>query len=180
MRPEDVRFCPVCGARMDSTEEKRPLRVCTGCGRVHHLDPKVGVGVVVRDEAGRLLLVLRGEEPMRGSWALPAGFVNAGEDPRVAAARETREETGLEVRVGAVIDVYPGERSDHGGASFFLAFAAEVVGGRLQAEDDALDARFFGPDELPDVAFPSTLAALGQLSTPDLIQGSAKHARNPD
>jgi len=49
---------------------------------VHHRDPKVGVGVVVHDEAGRLLLVRRAVDPGRGRWALPAGFVDAGEDPR--------------------------------------------------------------------------------------------------
>lgn len=127
---------------------------------MHHLNPKVGVGVVVRDDDSRLLLVRRGVEPMLGRWALPAGFVDAGEDPRAAAARETREETGLHVRVRAVIDVYPADSfGGPDGASFFIAFAADVLGGTLQAADDAVDASFFGPDELPVLAFPSTLAA---------------------
>ena len=133
-------------------EGPRPVPTCTACGRLHHLDPKVGVGAVVRDDAGRLLLVQRGVPPGKGLWALPAGYVDAGEDPREAAAREVREETGLEVVCGAVVDVYPGG----GGASFFLAFEARLLGGRLAAADDALDAGFFALDALPELAFAST------------------------
>ena len=144
-------WCSACAAALD-TSGRHP--VCTGCGRVHHRDPKVGVGVVALDEQGRLLLVRRGVGPGKGLWALPAGFVDAGEDPRAAAARETLEETGLVVEVGRVIDVYP--TGSTRGASFFLAFQARVVGGVLAAADDALDARFFGAHELPELAFSST------------------------
>lgn len=144
-------FCTACAARLD-TSGQHP--VCTGCGRTHFRDPKVGVGVVVHDEQGRLLLVQRSVGPGRGLWALPAGFVDADEDPRRAAAREAFEETGLRVEVGAVVDVYP--TPGPGGASFFLAFEARVVAGTLAAADDALDAGFFGPDELPELAFEST------------------------
>ena len=149
-----MAFCTACAAPLD-TSGRHP--VCTGCGRTHFRDPKVGVGVVVHDDHGRLLLVQRSVGPGKGRWALPAGFVDADEDPRVAAAREAREETGLEVVVGAVVDVYP--TPGRGGASFFLAFEATVVSGTLAAADDALDAGFFGPDELPELAFPSTLDA---------------------
>jgi len=158
---DDVRFCPACAAPLDRSGR---APVCTACGRVHHRDPKVGVGVVVRDSQGRLLLVRRGNAPGMGRWALPAGFVDAGEDPRAAAARETLEETGLVVRPGRVVDVYPG-RTD-GGASFFLAFEAELVGGALAAGDDAAEVGFFGPQELPDLAFASTHAAVTALGAP--------------
>ncbi len=149
-----MAFCSACATPLD-TSGRHP--VCTGCGRTHFRDPKVGVGVVVHDERGRLLLVQRSVGPGKGLWALPAGFVDADEDPRAAAAREAREETGLEVAVGAVVDVYP--TPGRGGASFFLAFEATVGGGTLGAADDASDAGFFGADELPELAFPSTLDA---------------------
>ena len=158
-------FCSACAAPLDGTG-RHP--VCTGCGRTHHRDPKVGVGVVVVEQ-GRLLLVRRGVPPGKGLWALPAGYVDAGEDPRAAAAREALEETGLQVDVGAVVDFYAGGlmTDGHRGASFFLAFEARRTGGRLQAADDALDAGFFGPDELPELAFDSTRdAAARVLSRP--------------
>ncbi len=159
LRPEDVRFCLSCGGRMHVTVGGRPVARCSACGRRHHLDPKVGVGALVCDGAGRLLLVQRAIPPGKGRWALPAGYVDADEDPRAAAAREVREETGLEVVCGAVVDVYPGG----GGASFFLAFLARLTGGVLAAADDALDAGFFALDDLPELAFESTRDAARRL-----------------
>ena len=154
----EARFCTACAGLLDSTG-RHP--VCTACGRVQHRDPKVGVGVVVMDQAGRLLLVRRGVSPGKGLWALPAGFVDAGEDPRAAAAREALEETGLQVEVGQVIDVYPGSGGQ--GASFFIAFQARVVGGRLQAADDAVDAGFFAATDFPELAFASTQDAAAKV-----------------
>ena len=153
---DDARFCSACGGPLDGAT---PHPACTACGRTAFRDPKVGVGAVVLDRAGRLLLVRRGVDPQRGRWALPAGFVDAGEDPRAAAAREVREETGLDVEVGDVVDVYAGSAATGGGASFFIAFRARVVGGALEAGDDAEDAAFFAQDGLPDLAFASTAAA---------------------
>jgi 8-oxo-dGTP diphosphatase len=160
LAPERARFCPACGGELTRSPGPRAHATCTRCGREHWADPKVGVGAVVHDGAGRLLLVRRAVEPGLGRWALPAGYVDAGEDPRDAAAREVHEETGLVVQVGAVVDVYPGAE---GGASFFLAFRGEVVGGALAAGDDAAEARFFSADELPPLAFASTEAAVRAL-----------------
>jgi ADP-ribose pyrophosphatase YjhB (NUDIX family) len=154
-----IRFCVACGGPLSQRTEPRTPQRCETCGRLHFRDPKVGVGVVVHDEAGRLLLVRRGVDPAKGKWALPAGFVDAGEDPRDAAKREALEETGLEVVVGKVIDVYPGEPGS--GVTFFLSFSAELVGGHLQAGDDATEVGFFGSDELPELAFSSTTSAAG-------------------
>lgn len=170
MRPPT--YCTRCAGTLDHSG-RHP--VCTSCGRTHHRDPKVGVGVVVVQD-DRLLLVRRGVDPGKGLWALPAGYVDAGEDPREAAAREAQEETGLEVAVGAVLDVYPSAAvtdGGHGGASFFLAFLATVVGGELAAADDALDAGFFGADDLPSLAFPSTQDAVRRALSP----GSGPAAR---
>jgi ADP-ribose pyrophosphatase YjhB (NUDIX family) len=155
-----ARFCPQCGGSLAAPAGPRIPQRCSHCGRLHFRDPKVGVGVVVHDERGRLLLVRRGVEPEAGKWALPAGFVDAGEDPREAARREAREETGLDVVVGSVIDVYPGEPGS--GVSFFLSFRAEVAGGSLVAGDDATEVGFFDRDDLPDVAFASTFDAASQ------------------
>lgn len=157
-----MEYCSACGGRLEHSG-RHP--VCTACGRTHHRDPKVGVGVVAVQD-GRLLLVRRGVEPGKGLWALPAGYVDAGEDPREAAAREAYEETGLRVEVGRVLDVYPSAvTGGHRGASFFLAFEAQVVGGELAAADDALDAGFFAVDALPELAFESTRDAVARMLT---------------
>src|SRR5687768_10313657 len=96
------RFCPVCGAPLAARLLKagEPERlVCTGCGFVFYLDPKLAVGTIIRDERARVVLVKRAIEPGYGKWVFPGGYVDRGEEVPAAAVREAREETGLEVRL---------------------------------------------------------------------------------
>jgi ADP-ribose pyrophosphatase YjhB (NUDIX family) len=112
-------------------------------------DPKVATGVVVsRDE--EILLVLRDHEPAYGRWSFPSGFVDAGEIVEQAAAREVREEAGLEVAIDDLLGVY----SESGNQVIFVAYAGHVTGGTLAPGEEASDARFFHPDELPPLPFP--------------------------
>jgi len=160
--PDWFAFCPRCGSPMRTQRvADKPRRVCPSCRYVYFTDPKVGVGVAVV-ENGRLLLVKRAMNPERGKWSLPAGFVDQGEDPKETAAREALEETGLIVQIEGVLDVFhnpPGA----GGASVFILYRAQVIGGRLLAGDDAADAGFFALDQLPELAFTSTKAAVARL-----------------
>jgi ADP-ribose pyrophosphatase YjhB (NUDIX family) len=135
----------------------RPRRACTNCDFVHFTDPKVGVGVLVM-EAGKLLLVQRIMKPGIGKWSIPAGYLDYGEDPQETAVREVLEETNLEVEITGLVDVYYNpDTATEGGASIFILYNAKLIGGELKAGDDAKAARFFGPLELPELAFTSTL-----------------------
>jgi 8-oxo-dGTP diphosphatase len=99
------------------------------------------VGALVRDEAGRLLLVQRRNAPGAGLWSLPGGRVEVGESDASALAREVAEETGLTVEVGALVGEVVREGPD--GAMFAIRdYACTVRGGRLGAADDATDARW--------------------------------------
>jgi 8-oxo-dGTP diphosphatase len=100
-------------------------------------------GAVVRDDAGRLLLVRRGHDPGRGTWSLPGGRIEPGESAAGAAAREVREETGLDVAVGELLQTVelPGGYRVHD-------FAATVIGGELSAGDDADDVRWCTADDV--------------------------------
>jgi len=105
------------------------------------------------------LLVRRVNEPFRGRWTLPAGFVDAGEDPARAAERECLEETGLKVRAGAVLDVLASGDQPHG-ADFLIVYEAELLSGELAAGDDADQAGWFERTKLPPLAFNSTASIL--------------------
>lgn len=119
------------------------------------------VGGLAYDAAGRLLLVLRADDPGRGRWSVPGGRVEAGEDDAAAVTREMREETGLAVKPGRLIGrVVRGPYA-------IADYACAVVGGTLRAGDDALDARWCSAADL--AALPlvdglvETLATWGAL-----------------
>ncbi len=151
----EIKFCARCGHPVEHREIYGRVRpVCPQCQRVHFIDPKVAAALVIERE-GKLLLIQRGNDPERGKWAFPAGFVDGGEDPARAAEREGLEETGLLVRVTGVLDVFARE-ADNEGADMLIVYRAEVTGGELRPGDDADHAGFFGPGEFPELAFPST------------------------
>jgi 8-oxo-dGTP diphosphatase len=158
---EDIEFCPACGARVELREAFGRVRpVCPSCGRVHFQDPKVAAAALVESE-GKVLLVRRVNVPEQGKWTLPAGFVDFDEDPRSAVARECEEETGLTVRVTDLVDVIYGQEHPRG-ASIVIVYRAEITEGDLQAHDDADAVGFFGPDELPPLAFRATRSVIDQ------------------
>jgi ADP-ribose pyrophosphatase YjhB (NUDIX family) len=90
---------------------------------------------------------------------MPAGFVDAGEDPVAAGVRECREETGLIVRITTLIDVHFA-KSHPGGADIVIVYKAVVEGGSLKAGDDAAEVGFFPPDALPPLGFSVTKKVL--------------------
>jgi 8-oxo-dGTP diphosphatase len=107
--------------------------------------PIVGVGAVVID-AGRVLLVRRGNEPLKGEWSLPGGAVELGETLEGALVREIREETGLHIEVGPVVEVLDRVRRDSDGRIEYhyviVDYVCRVRGGQLAAGTDAEDVRW--------------------------------------
>ncbi len=153
-----VNFCQVCGTAMiDQHAHGRLRRVCPDCGFIHFADPKVAVVVFIEQDK-RVLLVRRSMDPARGKWALPAGYVDDGEDPQAAAMREVREETGLTVEITQLVGVEGGpDQSEGSGASIVILYTARVISGEAHPLDDA-DAIcwYAAADPLPDIAFEST------------------------
>ncbi len=154
-----IKFCPRCAAAVEQINKFDMVRpVCPQCGWIYFQDPKVAAAVLVEKD-GRVLLVRRINEPFRGMWTLPAGFINGGEDPAEAAARECLEETGLHVRITRVQDVIAGKEHERG-ADFIIIYHAEVIGGVLHAADDADAAEWFAQNALPPLAFRATQQVL--------------------
>lgn len=161
MAQDEVNFCPRCGKTLTHAQRYGKMRpVCPACGWVYFHDPKVAAAVLVEQD-GRVLLVRRINEPFRGLWTLPAGFVDAGEDPARAAERECLEETGLSVRVARVLDVVAG-REHARGADIVIIYGAEVLSGELHPGDDADRVAWFDRSDLPPLAFQATRTVLGK------------------
>ena len=102
--------------------------------------PVLGVGALIFNR-GKILLVERGKEPLKGYWSLPGGALETGETLEEGIIREVREETGLEVRPVRVIEIFERIMRDARGAAEYhyvlIDYICRVTGGSLRAADDA-------------------------------------------
>jgi ADP-ribose pyrophosphatase YjhB (NUDIX family) len=155
------RFCPRCGGVLERrllkpNEPERP--VCTRCGFVFYIDPKIAVGTIIDAGGGALVLVRRAIEPGYGKWVFPGGYVDRGEPLTTAAVREAREECGLDVRLDGLVNIY----SYPGRAPVIVVYAATAIGGALGVDEECLETRPFEPQAIPwdELAFRSTQEGL--------------------
>jgi 8-oxo-dGTP diphosphatase len=160
---DQFRFCPVCGSPLEPRVLKigEPMRlVCTSsaCGFVFYLDPKVAVGTIIGMPDGRIVLVKRAIEPGHGLWVFPGGYVDRGEDVRLAAVREAREEAGIEIRLDGLVGIY----SYAGSTPVVIVYRATWTRGNLAVDDENSEIRLFTAADLPwnELAFRSTREAL--------------------
>jgi 8-oxo-dGTP diphosphatase len=151
------QFCPRCGGHLERrllkpTEPER--LVCTRCGFVFYLDPKIAVGTIISTESGGLVLVRRAIDPGYGKWVFPGGYVDRGETLTSAAIREAREECGLDVRLEGLVNIY----SYAGRAPVIVVYAATALGGELCIDDECLEFALFEAGTIPwdHLAFRST------------------------
>jgi 8-oxo-dGTP diphosphatase len=150
-----IKFCPHCGIALTEQPHSGKLRpVCPDCDWVYFPDPKVAVAVLIK-KGDEVLFVQRRFDPQKGHWTLPSGFIDAGEDPKVAAQRECREETGLVIQDLHLLDIIYGQEHPRG-ASIIIIYQAQVQSGELKPGDDAMQAAYFQINNLPPLAFAST------------------------
>lgn len=144
-----MKHCLECGRVLVEAEvEGKPRLRCPSCGWVLWEDPKVAVAAIVTRN-GKVLLGRRGAGPGKGRWSFPAGFVDRGEKLEDAAEREVREETGLRVVLGPLFAL----RSETGDPVVLAVYPAEVVGGMPAPCDEMTELRWFGREEIPEMAF---------------------------
>jgi 8-oxo-dGTP diphosphatase len=157
-----ILYCPHCRtALIKQIHSNRMRPTCPVCGWVFFPDPKVAVAVVIKKN-DQILLVQRMFNPKKGYWTLPSGFVDAGEDPKLAAERECLEETDLVISNLQLVDVIFSQEHPRG-ASILIIYQANVESGVLRAGDDANQAAYFDVHNLPPLAFISTRQILESL-----------------
>jgi len=119
---------------------------------MEYRSPKLTVDGVIIDK-NRILLVKRGNEPFKGKWSLPGGFVEYGETVENAVVREILEETNLSSDVKELIGVYSDPGRDPRGHTITIAFLLNIKKGEVKSGDDAADAKFFELKQLPALSF---------------------------
>jgi ADP-ribose pyrophosphatase YjhB (NUDIX family) len=157
---EWAKFCPRCGCALEERyleAEQHKRKICTGCGFIFYLNPKVVAGAVPRQQ-DRIWLARRNIEPSSGNWTFPAGYVDLGESVPEAAIRETREETLLDIRLDSLLNVY----SYANVGIVLVVYCATVIGGVAGTTPESREVRDFRLEDIPwtSLAFQSTRDAL--------------------
>ncbi len=171
------KYCPHCATPLKKRKKggrERPW--CPSCGFVQYLNPTVGVAVVVL-EGDRILLGKRAPEVSYGGmWCIPCGHLEWDEEVREAAAREFREETGLEVNFTGVVAVHSNFHNPRQ-HTVGIWFKGEVVEGELKPDDDLVELGFFPLDNPPEpLAFPTDRLVIEELKK---RKGAPKVSTNP-
>ena len=146
------KFCPRCGTELaPKLTGGRERAACPNCGHTAFGRFSLGVGGLVM-HAGRVLFVQRGENPGRGRWTIPGGFVEENETPDAAVVREVREETGLATQVYSLLAIRNTLRDDDQNA--YYVFKLELTGPPEIVVDgrETVAARFFTPEEFDSLA----------------------------
>jgi 8-oxo-dGTP diphosphatase len=164
----DFRYCPRCASELELRPSSGPdpdRPTCPSCGWVYYLNPTPTVQAWI-DRDGSYLALRRNEEPLKGRWNLPGGFVEPDESGPEAITREVREETGLRIEVRGLIGIFAsryGEGEDEQ-PILDIAFACALAGpAELDLSDESEEAAWFPLAEFPEPAFPGERQALAAL-----------------
>jgi ADP-ribose pyrophosphatase YjhB (NUDIX family) len=154
------QWCPRCRTRLEIEAMDGTVRPhCPKCGFVYYQNPAPAAGAIIIQN-GRILMVRRSVNPARGDWCIPAGFTEWTEHPQQTAIRELKEETGLDISITSMFDVFMG-MDDPRTHAILILYHAEIIGGKLEPGDDADEARYFDFDNLPsNIAFQAHRDAL--------------------
>jgi len=119
---------------------------------MNYKSPKLTVdGIVLEDK--KILLIKRKNQPFKGMWALPGGFVEYDEKTEDATVREVLEETGLKTKINHLAGVYSDPNRDPRGHTVSIVYVLNICNGELKSGDDACNAKFFDLKNLPDLSF---------------------------
>lgn len=159
-RRTPFKFCSACGHQVEfriPEGDTRERHVCPSCGTIHYQNPRNVVGTVPIWQ-DRVLLCKRAIEPRLGFWTLPAGFMEIGETTGEGAARETLEEAGAAVEIGALFSMLnvPHVHQVH------IFYLADMRSPEFAAGEESLEVRLFTEPEIPwdDIAFPTVAETL--------------------
>jgi 8-oxo-dGTP diphosphatase len=161
----EFRFCPLCGERLEpkasSPDQGRPA--CPSGHFVHYDNPPATVQAWIERDR-KYLILKRNQEPFRGQWDIPGGFVEMGESPLDAVVREVREETGLTVVATGVIGAFTSAYGTEGRHTVDIAYRCRIDHGEFELDtEEKADAAWVALADMPELAFAGERHALAAL-----------------
>lgn len=142
-------FCPRCSKKLSKNSES--LFICNNCGFHLYENPRPTNGLIAKNNKGEILLVKRKDEPKKGFWDIPGGFVEIEETLEESFHREIKEELGVEVKNLQYL-VSTADRYLYKGANYHtlcFIFTGEVDVKNLKSQDDITEINFFPKDQIP-------------------------------
>lgn len=172
MQRNMIKHCRECGAavayRIPDDGDTRERAVCPACGTIHYVNPLLVVGTVPY-LGNRVLLCKRNIEPRFGKWTLPAGFMEMGETVAEGAARETAEEAGAQIEMGAFFSTMSVPRV----GQVHVFYLARLLSEQFNPGFETMEARLFSEDDIPwdEISFTTVRETLKCFFT-DLRRGT--------
>lgn len=147
-------YCPVCGSPLTTAEiENRTRKRCPSCQWIHYENPlPVAIAYTVNDD-NELLVVRRAHQPGYNEWALPGGFIEAGETPEEGCLRELLEETSLTGTIENLVGAYHRE-TDLYGSLLVIAYKVVITSNTLRINHELFEADFYQPEKMPTINIP--------------------------
>ncbi len=150
-----LNYCPECGNHLEvKKENNREQLFCSACDKFVYQNPVPVVAGLIQNQKKEILLIKRGIEPCRGSWALPSGFMELDETPQQCVLREIKEETNLDCKIVHLLGVYQ-QKGWRYKSIIVIAYILEPIGGKPEACDDADELQYIPYKSLPQIPFKS-------------------------
>ncbi|MEI7748074.1 MAG: NUDIX hydrolase [Chlorobiaceae bacterium] len=164
-------FCPLCTNKLEKAMiDGRDRMFCPSCSWVHYINPlPVAVAYTV-NKNNELLVIRRAHEPALNEWALPGGFLEAGEEPYEGCLRELMEETSLNGKIDSLIGIYHRE-VDMYGSLLVVAYKVIVVDDTITINHELFDAGFYAHHLIPEVRIPLHLQIIKDAALQRQLQG---------
>lgn len=146
---QEYKFCPTCQSSLVRKEIEHKARLtCPNCGFIFWNNPKPVTSILLHKD-GKVLMLKSHKEPYVDYWVLPGGYIDYEEEPFQAAAREVKEEIGLEAKIESLIDVYR-IGDDPRGANIDIVYVGTAEGEPKVESETFSEFAYFSPNELPE------------------------------
>lgn len=150
----DYKYCPLCTGILEwGFFYGRNRQYCPSCGFINYVNP-LPTTVALAERDGKILLIKRGIEPLKGVWTLPSGFMETGETPEQACLRELKEETSMEGNIEGLIGVFHSITPMYGDI-ISIVYYIKLCPGNPEPGDDADGVKLVAINEIKDLGFPS-------------------------